>query len=185
MSDRSSQPSFAVSRNLKNVKISFYWSTTWEALQAKRGKRHFHFWNFSKYKIWREKVGGTWHIISPHLKKWGGHCILYPPIWKSGGHTSLVSPTKLRPWLKAYSTKQQLPLLGHDESNSSANSGNYTELLNLLSEYDTLLNEHWNISTVFRDRVLLCKMALSKLCHMLSFAILNKLRQSLPNPALH
>jgi len=32
----------------------------------------------------KRKSGGTWHIISPHLKKWGD--------------TSPVSPTKLRPW---------------------------------------------------------------------------------------
>jgi len=30
------------------------------------------------------KVGGTWHIMSPRLKKWGD--------------TFPVSPTKLRPW---------------------------------------------------------------------------------------
>jgi len=31
-----------------------------------------------------KKVGGTWHIMPP-------------PVWKSGGDTSPVSPTKLRP----------------------------------------------------------------------------------------
>jgi len=29
----------------------------------------------------------------------GRHSILFPPVWKSVGHTSPVSPTKLRPWL--------------------------------------------------------------------------------------
>ena len=30
----------------------------------------------------------------------GGHGILCPPVWKSWGDTSAVSPTKLRPWNK-------------------------------------------------------------------------------------
>jgi len=33
-----------------------------------------------------KKVGGTWHIMSPRLKKWGGHVPR--------------APTKLRPWLQ-------------------------------------------------------------------------------------
>ena len=49
-----------------------------------------------------------------------------------------------------YLTKQGLPLRGHDESHSSTNRGNYIELLNLLREYDPLLNEHLNTSPVFQ-----------------------------------
>jgi len=41
------------------------------------------FYALSKYKTEREKIGGTWHIMSPRLKEWGD--------------TSPVSPTKLRP----------------------------------------------------------------------------------------
>ena len=95
MSDRSSKPSFAVSTNLKNTKyhcieakideqnpviphqtlfqhqLGYAYHLTWKALVAKRGKRHFYFWNFSKYKTWREKVGDIAYYIHP--------------IWKSGG----------------------------------------------------------------------------------------------------
>ena len=51
-----------------------------------------------------------------------------------------------------YLTKQELPLGDHDESHSSANRGNHIELLNLLREYDPLLNEHFNTSTVSQGK---------------------------------
>jgi len=35
----------------------------------------------------------------PKEKKRGGHSILCPPVWKSGGDTSPVSLTKLRPYI--------------------------------------------------------------------------------------
>jgi len=41
----------------------------------------------------------------PKQKKVGGHRILCPSVWKSGGDTSLVSPTKLRQWLRRSSVK--------------------------------------------------------------------------------
>jgi len=67
----------------------FFWiptqHLTWKALHTKRGKRHFYFWNFSKYQTWKEKVVERWHIIYPSHKQ--------------EGNTSPVSPTKLRPCL--------------------------------------------------------------------------------------
>jgi len=63
----------------------------WKALHTKRGKHHFYFWNLSKYKTQREKSGGTWHIMSPRLKKWGD--------------TFPVSPTKLRPCIQPVTNK--------------------------------------------------------------------------------
>ena len=53
----------------------------------KDGKRHFHFWSFSKYKTWKEKVRGDMAYY-------------IPPLWKNGGYTSPVSLTKLRAWVK-------------------------------------------------------------------------------------
>ena len=63
----------------------------WKALHTKRGKHHFYFWNLSKYKTQREKSGGTWHIMSPRLKKWGD--------------TFPVSPTKLHPCIQPVMNK--------------------------------------------------------------------------------
>ena len=57
---------------------------TWKALHTKRDKHHFYFWNLSKYKTERQKMGE--------------HGILCPPILKRGADTSPVSNTKLRPW---------------------------------------------------------------------------------------
>ncbi|XP_071535018.1 zinc finger MYM-type protein 1-like [Panulirus ornatus] len=50
-----------------------------------------------------------------------------------------------------YITKQEFPLQGYDESGNSANKGNCIELLNLLREYDPLLDSHLNTSTVFQE----------------------------------
>jgi len=46
--------------------------------------------------------------------------------------------------------KQELPLRGHDESSTSINKGNYLELLELIRQYDPILDNHLKESTVFR-----------------------------------
>ena len=46
--------------------------------------------------------------------------------------------------------KQKLPLRGHEESESSLNRGNYVELLNLLREYDPLLDKRLESSALFK-----------------------------------
>jgi hypothetical protein len=46
--------------------------------------------------------------------------------------------------------KQELAFRGHDESMKSDNKGNYIEYLSSLSEFDTLLANHLQSSTVFR-----------------------------------
>ena len=46
--------------------------------------------------------------------------------------------------------KQELPLRGHEESESSLNRGNYVELLNLLREYDPLLDKLLESSALFK-----------------------------------
>jgi len=99
MSDRSSQTSFTVSRNLKTTKNHFIEAkidkltefviphqtiptSTWlcmayhlasTALHTIPNKHHFYFLKLSKYKTYKEESGGTWHIMSPRLKKWRGH----------------------------------------------------------------------------------------------------------------
>ncbi|XP_076836806.1 zinc finger MYM-type protein 1 [Brachyhypopomus gauderio] len=45
--------------------------------------------------------------------------------------------------------KQELPFRGHDEGAGSSNKGNYLELLDLVSEYDSDLSSHLATSTVF------------------------------------
>ena len=46
--------------------------------------------------------------------------------------------------------EQELPLRGHEESESSLNKGNYVELLNLFREYDPLLDKHLESSALFK-----------------------------------
>lgn len=46
--------------------------------------------------------------------------------------------------------KQELPFCGHDESSASINKGNYLELLELIHQYDPILDNHLKESTVFR-----------------------------------
>lgn len=46
--------------------------------------------------------------------------------------------------------KQELPLRGHDESSTSINRGNYLELLELIRQYDSILDNDLKESTVFR-----------------------------------
>lgn len=46
--------------------------------------------------------------------------------------------------------KQELPLRGHNENNQSVNKGNYMELLISIQEFDPLLQEHLETSTIFR-----------------------------------
>ncbi|KAL4154101.1 hypothetical protein QTP88_001934 [Uroleucon formosanum] len=46
--------------------------------------------------------------------------------------------------------KQELPLRGHDESSTSINRGNYLELLELIRQYDPILDNRLKESTVFR-----------------------------------
>ena len=46
--------------------------------------------------------------------------------------------------------KQELPSRGHEESESSLNRGIYVELLNLLREYDPLLDKHLESSALFK-----------------------------------
>ena len=48
-----------------------------------------------------------------------------------------------------YVAKQKLPLRGHEEFESLLNGGNYVELLNLLREYDPLLDKHLESSALF------------------------------------
>jgi len=45
----------------------------WKALHTKHGKHHFIFETSPKTKPKEKKVGGTWHIMTPVQKKWGGH----------------------------------------------------------------------------------------------------------------
>lgn len=45
--------------------------------------------------------------------------------------------------------KQELPLRGHNESSSSINRGNYFELLELIRQYDLILDIHLKESTMF------------------------------------
>ena len=45
--------------------------------------------------------------------------------------------------------KQELPFSGHDEKYSSLNRGNYIKLVQLLRQYDTVLNDHKETATVF------------------------------------
>jgi len=107
VTDRSSKPPLAVSRsvcrNLKNAKYHFIEAKidkltessdttpncvstlTWlcvtsnmKSTSRKTWKTPLYFWNFSKYKTWREKVGG--------------HGILYPTTWKSGGTRPPCAP---------------------------------------------------------------------------------------------
>lgn len=49
-----------------------------------------------------------------------------------------------------YLGKQEQPFRGHDESCNSLNKGNYVEFLNVLREYDSVLDTHLNTATVFR-----------------------------------
>ena len=49
-----------------------------------------------------------------------------------------------------YLAKQELPLRGRDESASSLNRGNYVELLNTLRDYDPLLDQHMDSSSLFK-----------------------------------
>lgn len=49
-----------------------------------------------------------------------------------------------------YLAKQELPFRGHDESSDSKNKGNYVEFLEVLREYDSLLDNHLKEATVFR-----------------------------------
>jgi hypothetical protein len=44
----------------------------------------------------------------------------------------------------------ELPFRGHDESDSSINRGNYTEFLQILKDYDSLLNKHLETATIFK-----------------------------------
>ena len=46
--------------------------------------------------------------------------------------------------------KQELPFRGHDESSESVNKGNYIELLNLLRKYNSPLEAHFSVATVFK-----------------------------------
>lgn len=46
--------------------------------------------------------------------------------------------------------KQELAFRGHDETENSVNRGNYVELLKYTAEYDPLLAEHLETSTVFK-----------------------------------
>jgi len=95
MSDRSSQTSFTVSRNLKTTKNHFIEAkidkltefviphqtiptSTWlcmayhlasTALHTIPNKHHFYFLKLSKYKTYKEESGGTWHIMSPPSEK--------------------------------------------------------------------------------------------------------------------
>ncbi|XP_022182214.1 zinc finger MYM-type protein 1-like [Myzus persicae] len=46
--------------------------------------------------------------------------------------------------------KQELPFRGHNENKYSVNRGNYMELLISSQEFDPLLQEHLNTSTIFR-----------------------------------
>ncbi|KAF0715097.1 zinc finger MYM-type protein 1-like [Aphis craccivora] len=46
--------------------------------------------------------------------------------------------------------KQELPLRGHDETSTSINRGNYLELLELIRQYDPILDNHLKESIVFR-----------------------------------
>ncbi|XP_066981403.1 zinc finger MYM-type protein 1-like [Macrobrachium rosenbergii] len=48
-------------------------------------------------------------------------------------------------------SKQELPLRGRDESDTSVNKGNYLKLLALISHYDPMLEIRMQESTVFRD----------------------------------
>jgi len=121
-SDRSSKPSFAVSRNLKNAKYHFIEaeidklkessditdsdttqessdilnsvsSSTWlcvtfntKSTSRKTCQTSLSFVESLQIRNLKRKSGGTWHITSPHLKKWRD--------------TSSVSPTKLHPCLE-------------------------------------------------------------------------------------
>lgn len=46
-------------------------------------------------------------------------------------------------------SKQELAFRGHDESSESVNKGNYIETLDLIRQYDQLLDSHLETSTVF------------------------------------
>ncbi|KAJ4441037.1 hypothetical protein ANN_10886 [Periplaneta americana] len=49
-----------------------------------------------------------------------------------------------------WSTMVQLAFQGHDETENSVNRGNYVELLKYTAEYDPLLAEHLETSTMFK-----------------------------------
>lgn len=49
-----------------------------------------------------------------------------------------------------YLAKQELPFRGHNENKNSVNKGNYMELLISNQEFDPLLQEHLDTSTIFR-----------------------------------
>lgn len=49
----------------------------------------------------------------------------------------------------AYLGMQELAFRGHDETESSANKGNYRELAEVIARYDALLAQHMESSTVF------------------------------------
>jgi len=55
----------------------------------------------SSHKTWQATLLflKALQIQNPKRKKWGGHDILCPPVWKSEGDTYPVSPTKFRPWV--------------------------------------------------------------------------------------
>ena len=127
---------------------------TWKALHTKRCKRHFHFWNFSKYKTCR--------------KKWGGHGILYPT-WKSGGNTSPVSPTKLRPCSDTlYNRVLKLKLLRRPLWRCRNNGGTWT-LLETGFTYCFLIKVSWLKAIISRCLYVLLKGTYS----LASRAILN------------
>lgn len=49
----------------------------------------------------------------------------------------------------AFLVMQELAFRGHDETESSANKGNYRELAEVIARYDALLAQHMESSTVF------------------------------------
>jgi len=54
----------------------------------------------SSHKTWQTSLLCLKPLQTHNLEKkvWGTRHIMSPPVSKSGGHTSPVSPTKLRPW---------------------------------------------------------------------------------------
>jgi hypothetical protein len=59
---------------------------------------------------------------------------------------------------------QELPFRGHDESDSSLNRGNYIEFLQLLKDYDPLLNDHLE-TDIFKGTSLAIQNNLIKAIH--------------------
>ena len=122
MSDRSSKPSFPVSRNLKNAKYHFIEANI-DKLTESSDITNSDTTQVSS-DTWNSVSSSTWLCATSNMKntarktcqtsllfleplqaqnlkrKSGGDMAHYvPPRLKSGGDTSPMSPTKLRPWI--------------------------------------------------------------------------------------